>query len=178
MSRAPAWAAAARQSLRPPAPASSRIPREISGRSAGASASTTCGGGSSRFWSGRPGRPADERVAALVADVYRPYAAFWAGYLGDETAFAQWALANEGALWNLVAPQLRTRERAVIERFAAARSRPLPGGPGKIGYFLGYRIADAYVRRHGPESWRNLFALPYARALEESGYAPTARRAP
>lgn len=98
--------------------------------------------------------------------------------LGYTEAEWAWALAHERELWALAAPALGVRERAVTDRFAAASAHPIPGGPGKVGYFLGYRIVDAYVARHGPESWRDLFSLPLARVLAESGYAEVVGRTP
>jgi hypothetical protein len=35
-----------------------------------------------------------EVLDRLARDVYRPYAAFWKGYLGDETQFREWAAAS------------------------------------------------------------------------------------
>jgi hypothetical protein len=91
------------------------------------------------------------------------------GYTEEEW---QWALAHEAELWAAAQPLLSSRERAVHDRFRSASTRILPEGPGKVGYFLGYRIVDAYVKRHGASSWRALFELPLARILQESGYAP------
>lgn len=36
-------------------------------------------------------RPAPEIVDRLVREVYAPFASFWQGYLGDESAFRKWA---------------------------------------------------------------------------------------
>ena len=117
------------------------------------------------------GRMVGEGFATWFADLYwgdSVSAAQALGYTDDEW---RWAVAHERELWAAAEPLLRSRERRVLDRFAAARERPLPGGPGKVGYFLGYRIVDAYVRRHGAESWRSLFEMPYAEILEGSGYA-------
>jgi uncharacterized protein YjaZ len=44
-----------------------------------------------------------------------------------------------------------------------------PGAPGKVGYYLGYRIVEEYVRRRGPDAWRELYDLPLAEILARSG---------
>ena len=38
------------------------------------------------------GAPADSTIEQLVRTVYAPYTGFWAGYLGDEAAFREWAV--------------------------------------------------------------------------------------
>ncbi len=95
------------------------------------------------------------------------------GYTHDEW---EWALAHERELWLVAAPRLRSRDRRDIEPFRRADTRVFPGSPTKVGYFLGYRIVDAYVKRHGPDSWQDLYRLPLARILEESGFAALDRR--
>src|SRR5690606_2104705 len=34
------------------------------------------------------------------------------------------------------------------------------GGPGAIGYFVGYKIVTSYIERNGPESWKELYTKP------------------
>lgn len=50
----------------------------------------------------RANRPAAETLDRLVREVYSPFAPFWQGYLGDETAFRNWAakslLASDGPI--------------------------------------------------------------------------------
>lgn len=89
------------------------------------------------------------------------------GYTEEEWA---WAKQHEEDLWALAVPQLRSREREVIEPFRSARERIMPGAPEKIGYFLGYRLVEEYVARHGAESWRDIFDLPLASVLSETGF--------
>jgi hypothetical protein len=84
----------------------------------------------------------------------------------------QWALAHEKELWAAAEPLLSSKERATLDRFRSARARVIPEGPAKVGYFLGYRIVDAYVKRHGESAWRALFDLPIAQILRDSGYRP------
>jgi uncharacterized protein YjaZ len=92
--------------------------------------------------------------------------------LGYSEAEWQWALAHEAELWAAAQPLLSSRERAVHDRFRSANTRIIAEGPRKVGYFLGYRIVDAYVKRHGTSSWQMLFELPMAKILQDSGYAP------
>lgn len=84
----------------------------------------------------------------------------------------EWAVGHERELWQLALPQLHTTDQDLIRRFRAANEHIMRGAPGKIGYFLGYRIVQAYVAAHGPESWRELFDLPLRIILSESRYSP------
>lgn len=91
------------------------------------------------------------------------------GYTPDEY---RWAVAHEGELWNNARPLLAREDGKVVNRYMAASSHLEPAAPGKIGYFLGYRIVQAYVARHGPRSWKQLYNMTAAQILDASGYDP------
>lgn len=42
--------------------------------------------------------------------------------------------------------------------------------PGAIGYYIGYKIIDAYVRKHGPDSWKDVFTRSPREIYTASGY--------
>lgn len=89
------------------------------------------------------------------------------GYTDEEW---QWAVSNEREIAERASVDLTSRERLVVNRYAARNSTIWPDGPGAIGYFLGFRIVDAYVLRHGEDSWRDLYDLSLSEVLERSGY--------
>jgi hypothetical protein len=84
----------------------------------------------------------------------------------------EWALAHERALFDAVRPLLSSRLDEDLDFVAARSRRVLPGGPAAAGYFIGFRIVEAYVARHGPDSWTAIFDLPVGEVLARSGYAP------
>lgn len=43
--------------------------------------------------------------------------------------------------------------------------------PGAIGYYIGYKIIDAYVKKHGENSWKNVFTKSPREIYEESGFS-------
>ena len=45
-----------------------------------------------------------------------------------------------------------------------------PRLPGAIGYFIGYKIVEAYVQKHGPKSWKDVFIKSPGEIYEESGF--------
>ncbi|MDE2796642.1 MAG: DUF2268 domain-containing putative Zn-dependent protease [Gemmatimonadota bacterium] len=92
--------------------------------------------------------------------------------LGYSRAEWDWAIAHESELWDLAMEQLGDTSPAVIHRYQAADKRVHPDGPTHVGYFLGYRIAEAYIARHGEDALVDLFRLSARKILEESGYSP------
>jgi hypothetical protein len=133
------------------------------------------------FNRGRAGDPdAGTALSAIIAEGFASWYTdlYWGDELGPADALNYtgeqwaWALAHEADLWALAEPHLYARDRPTIDRFRSARERIRPDAPGKIGYFLGYRIIDAYVQRHGPDSWQALFTMPVRKILGDSGYAP------
>jgi uncharacterized protein YjaZ len=91
--------------------------------------------------------------------------------LGYSEAEWQWALTHETELWEIAASELEETGQRVIRRYRAAREHLIPDGPGKVGYFIGYRIVEAYVAKHGNGSLHALIDLPVRQILEASGYA-------
>lgn len=112
-----------------------------------------------------------EGLASYFGDLYWGDDMSPAEALGYDQTEWQWALGHEGELWSLASGSLASREREVIERYRRADTRLVPEGPPKVGYFLGYRIVEAYVRRHGASSLQDVFHLPTRQVLERSGYA-------
>ena len=48
--------------------------------------------------------------------------------------------------------------------------RLFPDAPHSLNYWLGFRIVELYVIRHGKDSWKNIYTLPMKKLYEESGY--------
>jgi uncharacterized protein YjaZ len=82
----------------------------------------------------------------------------------------EWALAHERELVAAVRPLLGSRARADTDLIASRSSHLIEGAPGATGYFLGLRIVEAYVARHGTDSWKDLYDLPAGVVLRRSGY--------
>jgi hypothetical protein len=103
-------------------------------------------------------------------------------YWGEDTRAAEhvmftpeeweWALEHETEAWDRALSDLESTDRQIAAPYVARSARLLPDSPGAIGYFLGYRLTEAYVRRHGPDSWRDLYELPVREVLARSGYSP------
>jgi uncharacterized protein YjaZ len=81
-----------------------------------------------------------------------------------------WAIQYEQELWAQAKEQLRARERDAILPYRSRSHRVHPDSPAAVGYFLGYRIVEAYEARNGKDSYYDIFDLPVAIVLEKSGY--------
>jgi len=45
-----------------------------------------------------------------------------------------------------------------------------PDAPQSLNYWLGYRIVDFYVQKHGKDSWKDIYTTPIKDVYEKSGY--------
>src|SRR5690348_4509777 len=111
-----------------------------------------------------------EGLACYAAYVYaagRQTPAQSLGYTDEEW---KWALNHESELVAAAKPYLRSTKRDDVNRFAARNEKPLDGWPTAAGYFLGFRLVQSYVAKHGSRSWTDLLDLPLGQALSRSGY--------
>ena len=105
-------------------------------------------------------RMIDEGFASFVADEYWGAGLSPADALGYTEDQWRWAVEHETALWQQALPNLASTDRKILDRFSAVNQHVIEGAPGKIGYFLGYRIVEDFVRRNGSLSWRKLYEMP------------------
>lgn len=115
-----------------------------------------------------------EGFASYVAALFAGGVADGARAVGYTSAEWAWASSREAALWEATRPLLASTSRDDINLVASRTDQITEGAPGAAGYFLGYRIVEAFVARHGAESWKTIFDLPVAEVLARSGYAPAA----
>jgi len=90
--------------------------------------------------------------------------------VGYTAAEWTWALTHERGLTVAARPYLRSRMRADLDRFAARNQQLVDSAPTAAGYFLGFRIIQAYVAQHGPTSWTDVIDLSAQEVLSRSGY--------
>ncbi|SRR6266851_3657203 len=115
-------------------------------------------------------RIVSEGLASYATYVYaagRRTAAQSTGYTDAEWASA---LAHEQELATAARPYLRSRTRADLNRFASRGERLVNAGPPAVAYFLGFRIVQTYVAKHGASSWTDLIDLSAREALSRSSY--------
>lgn len=116
-------------------------------------------------------RMLDEGFASFVADQYWGPEFTGREALGYSVAEWTWAIEHESTLWAQARTELNSKDRKVLDTFSSAGTRIADGAPGKIGYFLGYRIVDDFVQRNGPESWRKLYDMRLADILAATRFS-------
>lgn len=62
-------------------------------------------------------------------------------------------------------------DKDIIDAFRNRSQKPAESLPGAIGYYLGYRIVEAYVKKHGTDSWKDIFVKSPREIYEMSGFA-------
>ncbi len=132
----------------------------------------------------RKGPPNDPGSATVLGFIIEEGFATYLNdlYFGEEMSPRQslgysesewtWALEHEAELWHKASTELGEKDRDVIFQYRAARAHLIPEGPPKVGYFIGYRIIEAYLDRHGLQFLPDLLILPVGEILERSGYSP------
>lgn len=85
----------------------------------------------------------------------------------------QWCIDNEARIFSYARTFLDSTNPDIIGRFQRAHRRIFDGAPDRIAYFIGFRICQAYVKKHGDDAWRQLYDLRPKDVLESSGYEDT-----
>jgi hypothetical protein len=120
----------------------------------------------------------DEGFASFVADQYWGVGLSPAEALGYTDEQWAWAVEHEPLLWREARGHLSSTDRKTLDRFSSVSQSLVAGAPGKIGYFLGYRIVEDFVRRNGVDSWRQLYEMPLDRIVASTRFGeevPTRR---
>ena len=93
-------------------------------------------------------------------------------YLQYSQGELDWSVQNEAKIFIKLKPFLLTNNREHASALSDRGQKVFKDGPGAIGYFLGYKICQAYVSKNGKDSWKDIFTLPVKSVLEKSGYNP------
>jgi hypothetical protein len=122
-----------------------------------------------------------DRGSLLSAIISEGFASYFADrYWGDALTPAEalffseeewsWALQHEEDLWSEARKYFKSRDSETILPYRSRAHRVRPDAPTAVGYFIGYRIVEAYVAQNGEDSYYEIFELPVAVVLERSGY--------
>jgi len=58
----------------------------------------------------------------------------------------------------------------MISKFGSRNAKIKENLPGAIGYFIGFKIVEEYVLKHGSESWKDIYTLSSEEVLEKSQF--------
>lgn len=128
-----------------------------------------------------PARRRDPHRGTVLDRIISEGVASYASYLsagGESAASAllmadedfRGGMATEAAMLAAIRPILLSSDRATVDSVAHRQKRLVPGGPTAAGYFLGFRLAQAYEAAHGRGSWKEILTLPLLTVVARSGY--------
>ena len=80
----------------------------------------------------------------------------------------QYCLKNEQEIFQTIKEIYKSTDRDTVNSFANRGIRLREDYPTAIGYFIGYRIVEEYVKRNGPDSWKEIYDLVPESVLKES----------
>ncbi len=89
------------------------------------------------------------------------------GYSEEELQFCD---KNITALKQFFVSSIYSTDEAIINVFRNRSDKLNEKLPGAIGYYFGYLIVEAYVKKFGPESWKELFLKSPKEIYELSGF--------
>ncbi len=114
----------------------------------------------------------------IIAEGFATYVSFsyWRGKYSEAACLQYqdsewtWALAHEDEIKHAARKLLFSRSNKDAVKFKSGSERLLEGGPTRMGYFIGFRIVQAYVAKKGADAWKRIYRLPVKQVMEESDY--------
>lgn len=114
-------------------------------------------------------RVVDEGLACYASYLYyhrkRPIATELA-YTEEEY---QTCVKHETEIVRLIGDTYNSSDAGQIVKFGNRKFKFKDNYPGAIGYFIGFRIVEEYVKKFGEGSWKEIYALPASTVFEKSG---------
>ncbi len=82
----------------------------------------------------------------------------------------KWCMENENIIFKYAKPFLDSTNSVIINKFSRAHSYIFKGAPGRIAYFIGFRICEAYVKKNGADAWKDIYNTQLVDVLRLSDY--------
>lgn len=114
-------------------------------------------------------RVLDEGFACYVSYLYHNQnnsIAEELNYSDDDYQFCQ---THEKELFTLLKKYYSSDEEKVARAFADRNFKFSPDYPGAIGYYIGFRVVEEFVKNQGPDSWKKIYVMNPEEVLELSG---------
>jgi len=89
------------------------------------------------------------------------------GYTDEELQLCD---KNTDALKRFFEEHKYSTDEAMINVFRNRNEKLNEKLPGAIGYYIGYRIVESYVRKNGADSWKDIFVRSPREIYEKSGF--------
>jgi len=114
-------------------------------------------------------RVVDEGFACYVSYLYKGKKSSVAQELCYTDKEFQACVDNEKDIFALIKENRDSKDRNEIDKFGGRRYKFKEEYPSAIGYYIGFRIVEEYVKKHGKDSWKDLYIKTPETVLEESG---------
>lgn len=81
----------------------------------------------------------------------------------------EWYMANEKQLFNSCKKYF-SDESGDNPLLNNGRHKLFPDAPKSLNYWIGFRIIEFYVKKHGKNSWKDIYTMPMNDVYHKSGY--------
>ena len=92
--------------------------------------------------------------------------------IAEELKFSQdefkFCKSNEKELLQLLENNYRKNDEKLSRQFADRNYKFKENYPGAVGYYLGFRIVEEFVKNNGKNSWKEIYTIPQKEVLEKS----------
>lgn len=78
-----------------------------------------------------------------------------------------WYISHEKEIFNAIEKYFYSEEENPLTSYDQDL---FPDAPKSLNYWLGYRIVEKYVQKHGKDSWKDIYSTPIKDVYEKSGY--------
>lgn len=110
----------------------------------------------------------DEGFACYVSYLFHNGSTTVAEELDYTESEYKFCIDNEAELIALLKKHYKSNNDKLSRSFASRSYRFAKGYPGAIGYFIGFRIVEEYVKRNGKDSWKDIYHLSPEKVLKRS----------
>lgn len=110
----------------------------------------------------------DEGFACYVSYLFHDGKTTIAEELGFTESEYKACLENEKELIKLLKKIYKSNNEKLSDNFANRGYKFSEKLPGAIGYYIGFRIVDEFVKRNGKDSWKNIYKMSPKKVLRKS----------
>lgn len=110
----------------------------------------------------------DEGFATYVSYIFHKKKYTKADELKYTEEEFQYCISNEGKLIGLLKKYYLSNDENQSRDFSSRNYKIGEKYPGAIGYYLGFRIVEEFVKRNGEDSWKKIYTMKPIEVLEQS----------
>lgn len=110
----------------------------------------------------------DEGFATYVSYVFHEKKKSVAEELSYSVHDYEFCRNNEHELIELLRENYAKKDEKIGRNFANRNFRFKEGYPGAVGYYIGFRIVEEFVKHNGKNSWKQIYIMPPLEVLEKS----------